>query len=271
MKQTLNKTQKTFLESQKEYSIIKDIVENKQAVEQDLDIDFNNLNYRATYEDNEYYYFIRLEREFKQYEWQDDYNYNYIIKVNKKSYSCSLYKLTCDIHDLKLEKYEAEKIYFEKIKKIEYTRIASISIEEYKNLKDIGKAIIVDGTDKKIEYGCKVLDENGKQVYQISYKYENEAIDGKYGWIVKDLETGEVEVLKCKTDDTAEKLENDFWSEWREEKRKEKEAEAKKEKVKIFPYWNYTKKELSEMGQDCLADELDDLFENSNFGEVIDY
>lgn len=275
MTQVLNKTQKTFLESQKEYSIIKDIVEKKQAVEQDLDTDFHNLNYRATFEDEKYFYFLKVQNNFKEYEWQDDYNYNYIIRVNKENYDCSLYKLKCDIHDLKLEEYEAEKIYFEKIKKIEYTRTPNMTIEEYKNLKNIGKAIIIDGTNKKIEYGCKVIDEHGKQIYQISYLMENERKNGLAGWIVENLETGEIKHLECKTDETAEKLEDEFWKEWREEERKKKEAEAeaRKEKVKIFPYWNYSKKELREMGQDVLADALEDeeLFENSKFGEVIDY
>ena len=251
MTQVLNKTQKTFLESQKEYSIIKDIVETKQAVKQDLDTDFNNLNYRATFEDEKYFYFLKVQNTFKQYEFQDDYNYNYIIRVNKENYQCSLYKLQCDIHDLKLEEYEAEKIYFEKIKKIEYTRTPSMTIEEYKNLKNVGGAIIIDGTNKKIEHGCKVIDENGEQIYQLSYLMENERKNGLAGWIVEDLKTGEIKHLECKTDETAEKLENEFWNEWRERKRSRKRSEKRKSKnISVLELF---KKRIARNGAGCFG------------------
>ena len=276
MKQ-LNKTQRKYLTNQKEYSIIKDIVETKNILEEDLDIDFDNLYYNAILEDEEYYYFLRLSRKQKFHDWESDYNYNFIIKAKKsdnKDYS--LYKLQCDIKDLILEKHKAEKIYFEKTKRFEYIQAQSITLEESKKIKEFGGHYIIKDTNKYINHACKVLDENGEHVYQIYYLMENERQNGLCGYVIKNLKTNEIRSIESEVDEESEKYWNEYWNEWEEEKRlkEEKTAQEKKERREaMFEYWNYSKKELSEMGQDVLADALEDeeLFENSNFGEVIDY
>lgn len=276
MKQ-LNKTQRKYLINQKEYSIIKDIVETKSMLEEDLDIDFDNLFYRGLFEDEEYYYFLQLSRRQKYKDWESDYNYNFIIRAKKsdnKDYS--LYKLQCDINSLVLEKHKAEKIYFEEIKKVEYIEAQSITLEESKKIKKFGGHFIIEDTNKYINHACKVLDENGEHVYQIYYLMENEKQNGLWGYVIKNLKTNEIKSIEVKTDAESEKYHNEFWNEWEEKERLEKEKterEKKERREAMFEYWNYSKKELSEMGQDVLADALEDeeLFKNSNFGEVIDY